>query len=177
MNLKQREQLLALAAIFCLVALLGDKLVVSPLLTAWEKRSARIIQLNSSLSEGHSLVAREEVLTEMWDNMKQRSLPTEVSAAENQVFKSVSRWTRDSRLSMTSLKPRWTQDEDEFRMVEFRATAQGSMASITRFLYELECDPLPLRVEEIEISARDDSGNKLTLDVRFTGLLLTEKEE
>ena len=163
MNLKQRERLLVLAAILCLVALLGDRLILSPLLRGWEARNARIVQLRALLEEGRSLLAREEVLTDRWSQMKRRSLPAEVSAAENEVLKSVNRWLERSRLSMTSLTPRRTQIEEDFKRLEFRATAQGNLASITRFLYELESDPLPLRLEEIEMTARDDLGENLSL--------------
>lgn len=174
MNLKQRERLLVLTALLCLMALLGDRWVLSPLLRGWEARSARILQLRSMLDEGRSLLVREEVLLDRWNQMKRRSLPAEVSAAENEVLKSVSRWLEESRLSMTSLTPRRTEVEEDFKRLEFRATGQGDLASITRFLYELESDPLPLRLEEIEMTARDDLGETLSVGVRFSGLLLLE---
>jgi hypothetical protein len=98
-----------------------------------------------------------------------------MSLAEDQVLKSVGRWARDSRLSVTSLKPRWLRDEDDFRKLEFRAAAEGNMESIARFVYELERDPLPLKIEDIEIAARDERGDRLSLGVRFSGLVLMEE--
>ena len=57
--------------------------------------------------------------------------------------------------------------------LECRADAFGSIQSLARFLYELERDPLALKVDELEITARDSEGQQLSLSVRFSGLLLT----
>ena len=177
MESNQRRRILAVAAIVCVAAVAGDRLVLSPLQNLWTARSERIVELEKSLSKGRLLVDREQAMKERWQDMKQRSLPADMSVAEDQMLKSVGRWTRDSRLGVTSLKPRWTDDEEDFKKLEFRAAAQGDMESIARFVYELETDPLPLKVEDIEIAARDESGSALALAVRFTGLVLVDETE
>jgi len=177
MNLKQRERLLVLAAVLCLALLLGDRLVLSPLISLWQKHDARIVQLKASLDKGRSLLAREEVLRESWWDMNRKGLRGEVSEAENEVFQAVSRWVEKSRLGMTSLTPRWSQSEEDFRVLEFRATAQGTLSSVARFLYELESDPLPLKVEEVDLTARGERGETLSLSVRFSGLMPREGEK
>jgi len=77
---------------------------------------------------------------------------------------------------VTSLKPRWSRKEKVFRKLEFRATAQGGIGSIARFLYELETDPLPLKVEDVVVTARDGRGDVLALGIRFSGLVLTDEK-
>ena len=177
MEAKRRKRILAVAAIVCVAAVAGDRLVLSPLNNLWTTRSERIAELEKSLSKGRLLVDREQAMKERWQDMKNRSLPAEMSMSEDRILKSVGRWVRDSRLSVTSLKPRWTDEEEDFKKLEFRAAAQGGMESVARFLYELETDPLPLKVEDVEIAARDESGDMLTLAVRFTGLVLVEENE
>ena len=177
MESKRRKRLLAVAAIACVAAVAGDRLVLSPLNNLWTTRSERIAELEKSLSKGRLLVDREEAMKERWREMKDRSLPAEMSVSEDRILKSVGRWVRDSRLGVTSLKPRWTDDEENFKKLEFRATAQGGMESVARFLYELETDPLPLKLEDIEIAARDERGDMLTLAVRFTGLVLVDENK
>jgi hypothetical protein len=56
--------------------------------------------------------------------------------------------------------------------LECRADTFGNLASLTRFLYEIEKDPLALKVDAIEIAARDNEGQQLTLGVQISGLLL-----
>jgi hypothetical protein len=177
MDLKKREHILVLAAVICLGAWAGDRLVLTPLTKLWKQRSQKIADIERSLVKGRGLMARESDLRERWQAMKQNSLPADVSVAENLVLQSLDRWSRESRLGVQSLKPRWTTEEQDHKKIECRASTQGRIEAVARFLYELERDPLALRVEEIELSARDDSGRDLTLDVRFTGLLLTGEKK
>ncbi|HUT24622.1 MAG TPA: GspMb/PilO family protein [Sumerlaeia bacterium] len=171
MELRQRERLLALGAVICVLLLAGDKMIVSPLRTVWKERQARIAQLEESLAKGRALVGREETLRQRWLDMQKRCLPASVSEAENLALKSVDRWARGSRLSMTTLSPRRTEKEEDFTKLELRAKAKGTMEAIARFLYDLENDPLALRVEEIEIAGFESTSGDLTLDIRFSGLL------
>jgi len=165
-----------IGAVACMAIFAGDRLIVGPLQTLWKDRTARIGELEKSLDRGQTLLTRESALQERWAEMQKRCLPTEIAAAENQALKSVDDWARQSRLGLTSLKPRWTKDEEDYKKVEFQAGAQGTMEAISRFLYMLEKSPLALRVEDVEIASRDGKGDNLTLTLRFSGLLSIEKK-
>ena len=88
------------------------------------------------------------------------------------MLRSFDRWSDASRVSITSVKPQWKHDADDYVTLECRVDAAGSMATVARFLYEIEKDPLALRVEAVEISARDNDGQQLTLGLQLSGLLL-----
>jgi hypothetical protein len=119
------------------------------------------------------LVGREDALTQRWREMRILGRSRETAVTENEVLSAVNRWALAGMLGVTSLKPRWV-DEEHCRKFEIQVSGTGSLASITRFLYELECDPQPLKVEDVEIGARDNLGQVLTCDVRFTRLVLEE---
>ena len=176
MEVRKREKTLVIAAAICVAIFVGDRLVLSPLQALWTQHKARIAELEQSLNRGGALLGREAVLNERWQEMKKRCLPFDMAAAENQTLKSVDAWARQSRLAMSSLKPRRTDDGEDLKKVEFQASAQGSMESICRFLYQLEKSPQALRVEEMGIASRDGKGDSLTLTLRFSGLLSLEKE-
>jgi hypothetical protein len=57
-------------------------------------------------------------------------------------------------------------------VLDCQVNGSGDILSLARFLYELEKDPLALRIEDLEITARDDNGQQLTLSARFSGLKL-----
>ncbi|MBN1866107.1 hypothetical protein JW916_02325 [Candidatus Sumerlaeota bacterium] len=176
MAFNRREHLLLLAAIVCIAILAGDRFVLTPLASAWSERNARIAELKGNLSKGALLLDRGDSLERRWREMKERSLPREMSATESRVFTAVSEWASDSRLDITSIKPRWFEEEEESRTVEFRVGASGSLDSVARFLYALETDSMSLRTEKVEISSRDPRGNALAVDIRFTGSVILEKE-
>ena len=60
--------------------------------------------------------------------------------------------------------------------LECRVDAFGSMQTLTRFLYNIEKDPLALKVDLVEISGRDNEGQQLTLGLQVSGLLLNPPE-
>lgn len=178
MDPKQRQHLLALAAMLCVGALIGDQLILTPLLNVWDERSTRIVELEESLQKGHVLVSREEPIKKRLADMKESALPGVLAVAENQILRSVDRWEQASRFRRTSMKLQWREFEDEkYRTLECRAAGLGSIETIARFLYELEKDPLPLKLEEVEMTARDESGGYLTLGIVFSGLQFFEEEQ
>ena len=77
---------------------------------------------------------------------------------------------------MTSLVPQW-RDEDGYRTLDCRATVQGSLEAVARFLLELEKDPLAVRLERTALTTRNEQGRVLTLDTRFSALQLPLEEE
>jgi len=173
MKIKNREKMLLLAAGLVVVLLLGDRLVVTPLTRVWKERSEKIASLTKSLNNGSLLLSRERDVRERWTGMASNTLPANVSVGESIVLKAVDRWVRASKISFTSIKPQWKQNDGDYMTLECRVDAFGDMETLTRFLYEMETDPLAIKVEDMEITARDTAGQQLSLGVRFTGLMLT----
>ena len=177
MNINNRQQLLTVLAIAVIVIWAGDKLVLSPLTASWQARAGRIRELTKQVNQGSVLLLREQSIRGRWDSMRTNTLPSETSIAENELLKAFERWSQDSRISITSIKPQWKRDADDYMTLECRADAFGSMATLTRFLYEVEKDPLALKVEVVEISSRDNDGQQLTLGLQVSGLLLHPLEQ
>lgn len=175
MGSNRRELILGLVAILCISAFVGDKFVVSPLYNQWKSRGVRIAELKKDLERGNMLMDREDTIKSRWKTMKQGSLSSNVSEAENQVLNCIDRWATTSGVIITSQKIDWSQSGEVFRKAEFRTPAQGDMASIARFLYELENEPLALNIENILVTSRDETGSNLTLDLRFSVLTLVEE--
>ena len=120
---------------------------------------------------------RERTIRSRWDGMRTNTLPNNVSAAVSEVLKAFYRWSQDSGISISSTKPQWKRNSDDYMTLECRAEAFGTMPALTRFLYELEKDPLPLKVEAVEISSRDNDGQQLSLALQVSGLLLNPPEQ
>ena len=83
----------------------------------------------------------------------------------------------DCRITFTALNPQWHSHEEGYATLECRASATGDQAGIARFLYELETDPLAVRLENCEIATSDKEGRRLVLAARFTALRLREDQE
>jgi hypothetical protein len=171
MNLTRRQQLLGLLAILVLALLAGDRLLYSPLSRSWKARALRVAELKKSVTQGTQLLDREVSLRAKWDNMRTNTLSGDASAAENQLLKAFDRWSQESRVGISSIRPQKRTAED-FETMECRVEAFGSLPALSRFLYEIENDPLGLKVEVVEVSARDTGGEQLTLGLQVSGLYL-----
>ena len=93
-----------------------------------------------------------------------------MSLAESQVLGAFDRWAQDSRIGISSIKPLWKRGAEDFATLECRVDAFGNLSSLTRFLYEIEKSPLGLKVDNVEITTRDDRGEQLTLGLQVSGL-------
>jgi Tfp pilus assembly protein PilO len=173
MNINKRQQLLGVIAIAVVAIWAGDKLVLTPLTKSWKQRVTQIADLRKSVNQGTSLLERRTAIRSRWQMMRTNTLPAESSVAENQVLRAFDRWSQDSRISITSIKPQWKHNADDYVTLECRVDAYGSLATLTRFLYDVEKDPLALRVEAVEITSRDNDGQQLSLALQVSGLSLT----
>jgi len=172
---RRRETLLKIAVGAVVGLFLLDRVIISPAIAGWKAQSVRLTALQEKVVRGKQLLEREKTLRARWDEMQQANLPDNISDAENDVYKALSRWTLDSRVSFTSLTQQWRNHPEEgYDTFECRATATGDQAALGRLVYEIETDSLPARIEECEISARDAQGKVLGLSLRFSFMHIAE---
>ncbi len=175
MRIENRQQFLVLAAAGAVALLAADRLVVTPLTKLWKARSAAIAELRKQVEEGASLVQREVIIRNRWEQMRDHTLPSNPSLAEQQLLRAFDSWAQRSRVSITSIMPQWKQDADEYKTLECRVDAAGDLESLSQFLYNVERDPMALKIESVELTARDNNGRQLTLAMQISGLVLAPK--
>lgn len=179
MNLtpSHRQRLLVIVTIVALLLLVGDRMVFTPLVDAWRNRTKEIANLQKNVIEGRAALARAAHTEARWREMQTQALPKDPAQSEQELISAFDRWGRASNVELGSIKPQWKRGANpRYSLLECRVDASGSLATLTRFLYELEKSPLALRVESVELTARDDFGQKLTLGLLVTGLRLTPLE-
>lgn len=172
MNITNRQQMLGLYAIIAVVLLAGDRLVFTPLTKSWKARTERLAELKKSVRQGSQLLERQNSIRTRWDHMRTNTLSGEVPEAEKQVLKAFERWSQDSRVGISSIRPQWKTADDDHVTLECRVDAFGNLPALTRFLFDIEKDPLALKVEAVEIRTRDEGGEQLTLGLQVSGLLI-----
>jgi Tfp pilus assembly protein PilO len=176
-KIKNRQQLLTIGAIVVVALFAADKLVLSPLGKVWTARSTQIADLRKKVQDGAQLVGREQHLRSRWDQMRNNTLPNNPSLAEQQVVGAFDRWSRDSRISITSISPQSKHDAEEYMTLQCRVEAAGTLNTLGQFLYAIEKDPMALKLEIVELSARDNTGQQLALGLQVSGLVLTPHEK
>lgn len=172
MNMTKRQQLLSIVAIAAVVLLAGDRLLFSPLLRLWKERGVQLGQLKQSVAKGALLLEREQPIRQRWNLMRTNTLSSEVSVAENQVLAAFDRWSQESRIGVTSIRPQWKRASEDYSSLECRVDAFGDLSALTRFLYDVENAPLGLKLDLVEITGRDERGEQLAMALQVSGLQL-----
>ena len=174
MQIKNRQQLLIIGAIAAIALFAGDELVLSPLMKIWGARAAHVAELRKQIDRGKGLVEREQKqsIRNRWMLMTSNALPNNSSAAEQQVYKAIDLWAQNSGVAVSAITPQWKHDSDDYMTFECRVDAAGDLGKLSRFLYSVERDPMALKLELVELGARDKEGQQLSLGLQLSGLVL-----
>ena len=171
METKNRQKLLLIVAVAGVLLLIGNSLVLEPMTKSWKSRSDRIADLRKQVANGEMLMDHQQAIRYRWDNMRTNTLPVNTSLAETEFIKTFDRCARESGITVVSYRPQW-KPNDDYTTYECRVDINCTIDTLTRFLYELEKDPMALKVDSIEIASHDDKGSQLSLGLQISGLLL-----
>lgn len=172
MQIKDRQKFLVIVTIVAVGLFAADELVRAPLMSAWSARAAKITALRNQVSRGGMLVQRERGIRNHWAEMQQKALTNNLSAAEQQVFRAIDSWAQETGVTVSAVTPQWKHDSDDYVTYQCRVDAAGDISRLSRFLYRAEREPLALKMEAVELSARDKEGQQLSLALQLNGLVL-----
>jgi Tfp pilus assembly protein PilO len=170
--IKNRQQVLIIAAIAAIVLFAGDHLVLSPLLKSWNARAKHIADLRTEIARDKMLVQREQSIRNRWQQMSRNALPNNASAAEQKVVQAIDLWAQNSGVVISAITPQWKHDSDDYTTYECRVDAAGDLDKVNHFLYSIERDPMALKLELVELGAKDKEGQVLSLGLQLSGLVL-----
>ncbi len=174
---QDRQKLLMIVAGAAVALYILDSVVIEPLTKSWQTRRTEIARLEKNVTEGRSIIARAANTQARWAEMQTQALPKDTSKAEQDLISAFDRWSRAVNIELSSIKPQWKRGAtNRYSQLECRVDATGSLAALSRFLYEVEKSPLALRVDSVEFTSRDERGDKLTLGLLVSGLRLTPLE-
>ena len=172
---RQRTLLIVAAAGIALYIL--DSVLITPLTTLWQAHSVEIADLQKKVSDGRDSIARADQTQRIWAEMRSNALPKDMAQAQQDVLGAFDKWRIANNLEFSSQRPQWKgRPSDRYSLMEYRVDATGTMPTLSRFLYDVEHSPLALRIDSLEISARDDLGQKLTLGLIVSGLRMAPVE-
>ena len=177
MKIENRQQLLMVMAVAAVVLFAADQMVIEPMIGWWKTRAKTVAELRAQVKNGRRLIQREAALRSRWSQMRTNTLPENPSLAEQQTLKAFDSWARESGANVTGITPQWNNDSSDYLTLNCRLEAAGDLGTLSRFVYDLEKDPMALKLESVELSARDTTGQQLTLDLQISGLVLVSQTQ
>jgi len=172
MKIENRQQFLVVLTIAAFALLVGVNFILEPLGGWWSSRQAQIKELRTKVGEGQQLIKREAGIRSRWRDMQANALPANPSQAEQRFLKALDNWSHDAGAELTSIMPQWKNDSTNYLTLSCRVETGGEIGTLSRFLYTLEKGPMALKVDALELTARDAAGQQLTLGLEINGLAL-----
>ncbi len=174
-------------AVLAVTIVVGNLLVLQPLLKSWDNYNTEIESLDDEIERGRGRLGiddiadvangpgkREESVQKKWQTYLRGDLNNTNSIAEDDVLRAIEKWTDDSRILLTSIKPQWQNHDDRYRTYDVRLVAEGTMQAAVEFVHAIESDKLPLKIEQLELASREKTGKLISVSVHFTALQLGE---
>ncbi len=177
MKIGNRQQLLLVVTVAVVALFAGDKLIYTPLTSLWQARAKEITKLRGDIRRGTATINGEQVIRGQWDEMRTNTLPNNQAQALENISRKFHDWAEESGASLNAVTPQWKSDADDYKTVVCRVDASGTLWMLSRFIYDIEKDPLGLKLESVDFSSRDNTGQQLTLGLQVSGLVLTSQAQ
>jgi type II secretory pathway component PulM len=165
MMLSSRERWIAIATAVVVGLLLLDRVLLSPLLKRLDAANAQLQQHQDALRRADQLFDNRLRAQRRWRDMAGKTLASDAPTAESQVLNRAREWAQAAGLTLTSLKPERNERERDFQKITIRATGTGTMSQVSRFVYATQVADIPIRITDIQILARRDGTDDLSLQV------------
>ena len=174
MKIKNRQEFLVMVTIGVVVLAVVVNFILPPIQGWWSDRQKQISDLRDKIKDGKVMIARDKFTRDHWNDMRENSLPASTPEAEQQFLKAIDNWSRDSSAEITSITPQWKSESTNYMTLNCRVEADGDLNSLSKFIYDIEKGPMPLRLDTVELSSHDNNGQVMTLGLDINGLALLQ---
>lgn len=157
-------------AVIGLSLLVIDQLGLEPLLNYRVRIKTEQAKVDKQLVAARKLIKEQPSIAKAWRDRQNSGLKDSSSEAESQVQDALARWGTETGLTLTaSRQDRPVTDKDKtFQEIVVRASANGSMAALTQMLWRIETTRLPLRINALSITPRQEATDDLAVQLTLS---------
>lgn len=170
MQLTKRERFFAIAVGLCAGIYLLDQFVLTPWMNGLDQMAADRQRDNQRLEDARRTLSIARNADRKIREIKAAGLPSEPSATESRILNALRGWAQESGVALVSLRPDRAVSSKGLSELSFQATGNGTMRSITAFLYRIETAQIPVRVHEIQIAVKNEGTDDLTIQLHLSTL-------
>ena len=172
MAMSKRESYIFLAAGIVLGVVMGDRLVVGPLLAARDEAQARRHSLAGKLNQANATLREGRQARPRWQEMTAAGIKNEDDEAVSQVLHAVRDWADGAGVSLSLLQRERQTEKTPLPTIAFQAAGTGSMESVTKLLWRMQNATIPVRVTELQVWARNEGTDDLSVQMRLSTVYL-----
>jgi len=174
MAFTQREKMIIAATLAALCLLGLDVYVLTPLLDRRAATTAQRARLLAKLAQARSLLNRRRRLERTWRDMLASGMNRDPAEAESQLLRSLRDWSAKADVTLSSLRPERSAEKTELCEIIVHAAGTGSMAAVSRLVWQIETAPIPVKVKMLQLGSRKDGMDDLSLHLKASMLYLPE---
>jgi len=163
--------MLAIGMIVVVGALVLNKFIIDPLSASREATANAKVELEAQIADAQNTFAKKKNLERKWKSLLagDSQNPT---GSESRIARALTEWSRQTRLDVTSVKPDQTTTEKGMTETTFVLAGQGSLDAVASFLYRVETSELPIKVVDMQLGSRSESGGSMSLQLRLSAISL-----
>ncbi|HZZ41383.1 MAG TPA: hypothetical protein VFE58_00460 [Tepidisphaeraceae bacterium] len=173
-KLSKRERNIVVVVAAVILLFMADRYLWSPYMASREEGQADLAAARAKQSKIIHLIKDDKANRLKFDKMIADGLKMDASEAESQMLHAFDDWARDSRLNLPSIKRERMEQDKVFGRIVFRASGAGTMAAISRFLWDVQTAKIPTRIVDLQISGRQgakEGTDDLTMTVAISTLV------
>ena len=172
MILSKRERLIITATLVAVSILVLDRYALTPLLARYSALEARKERLLADTRRAESLLTRRRKIVPEWHRILAGSLKRDPAEAESQMLHALRDWSEQAGLNLSLLRPERSTEKTDLREITFHVAGDGTMNSISRFLWCLETADIPTRLKTVQFRSRKEGIDDLSVQLRISTLYL-----
>jgi hypothetical protein len=173
MVLSKRERTIALATLSAVAILVLDQAVFAPVKARFDQLSADDELYANRLAHASSLFLHRKATEARWNQMIADGLKSDAADTEDALDHAVYDWAQGSGLTLKSCTPERTAQKERPEVVLY-VVGSGNMSAVAHFLYRAQTSKLPVQPEDVEIGARREAADDLTMTLHISGLYFPE---
>jgi hypothetical protein len=171
MALSKREKMIAGVVGLCALIFIGDYYVVEPLLANMEDLRMQQSKVTEELQKAQGVFNNRRAVNDAWRGLMKNGLTTNAADANIKTQHALTEWASAARVNLESQKSDTPVQVGDFQQVRITVTGAGTMAGISRLIWDIETGPLPLQLGELRIQSRKDGTDDLGLQLTVTTLV------
>ena len=114
--------------------------------------------------------ARKNKLEKTWKDLR-AMMKTDNSEADSQARTVIRECAEAAGVVLSPINAeRSPQSQEGFRVISLKVSVTGRTASISRMLWHLETTSIPLRISDLELTAKPENSDELKLDLTVSTL-------
>ncbi len=174
-NLNKNQKMLLYAAVFAGVVLLAEKTVFSGLRNKIKELHQKTRLEEANLKTAIDIQKRKDKIALEYDNYKVylgegNRTDTELST---KFLKEIESMAQQSGVIISSLNPRNEFKQiEEYKMYEADLRSEAGEAQMIDFLYKIQKNNMPIKVNKLVVSPKDEKAEVLKIDMTVGVIIL-----